>query len=178
MRSFLHAYQLNYKFYHHRPEWRSSHGFLLFQVCAVRVMGGGRWSPNDAATSFCSSSSSGRRSSSNRLLNSLLLLPLFLLYVAFVLSCSCLLAPFSSASAEAATATQGAVTNHRYCVIGAGPGGLQIGYYLQKAGRDYIIFEKANHSGELLLLLLLFLLLLLLLWLSSSSSSSSSSVSF
>lgn len=34
-----------------------------------------------------------------------------------------------------------------YCVIGAGPGGLQMGYFLQRAGRDYIIFERANTSG-------------------------------
>ncbi|XP_068233200.1 FAD-dependent oxidoreductase domain-containing protein 2-like [Palaemon carinicauda] len=99
-------------------------------VCEVRVMGGGRWSPSDAALGFCS-----------RLLNSLLLLPLFLLYLLFVLSCSCFLAPVSLASAAAAT-------NHRYCVIGAGPAGLQVGYFLQKAGRDYIIFEKANYSGS------------------------------
>ncbi|CAG0881718.1 unnamed protein product [Cyprideis torosa] len=37
---------------------------------------------------------------------------------------------------------------HDYCVIGAGPGGLQLGYYLQKAGRDYIIFEKNDIPGS------------------------------
>ncbi|KAJ8318872.1 hypothetical protein KUTeg_003963 [Tegillarca granosa] len=26
---------------------------------------------------------------------------------------------------------------YQYCVIGAGPSGLQMGYYFQKAGRDY-----------------------------------------
>lgn len=35
-----------------------------------------------------------------------------------------------------------------YCVIGAGPGGLQMGYFLQKAGRDYVIYEKSNISGN------------------------------
>lgn len=34
-----------------------------------------------------------------------------------------------------------------YCVIGAGPAGLQMGYFLQRAGRDYVIFERANISG-------------------------------
>ena len=31
---------------------------------------------------------------------------------------------------------------HEYCVIGAGPAGLQMGYFLQDKKRDYIIFEK------------------------------------
>ncbi|CAL4236303.1 unnamed protein product, partial [Meganyctiphanes norvegica] len=35
-----------------------------------------------------------------------------------------------------------------YCVIGAGPAGLQIGYFLHRAGRDYLIFERNNHSGS------------------------------
>ncbi|XP_072042919.1 FAD-dependent oxidoreductase domain-containing protein 2-like [Amphiura filiformis] len=34
-----------------------------------------------------------------------------------------------------------------YCIIGAGPSGLQMGYFLQRANRDYIIFERANTSG-------------------------------
>ncbi|KAB7503854.1 hypothetical protein Anas_10171 [Armadillidium nasatum] len=36
---------------------------------------------------------------------------------------------------------------HEYCVIGAGPAGLQMGYFLSKAKRDYIILEKNNISG-------------------------------
>ncbi|KAL4240447.1 FAD-dependent oxidoreductase domain-containing protein 2 [Mactra antiquata] len=35
-----------------------------------------------------------------------------------------------------------------YCIIGAGPGGLQMGYFLQKSGREYVIFEKSNISGN------------------------------
>ncbi len=35
-----------------------------------------------------------------------------------------------------------------YVVIGAGPAGLQMGYFLQRAHRDYIIFERANVSGK------------------------------
>ena len=34
-----------------------------------------------------------------------------------------------------------------YAVIGAGPAGLQMGYYLQKAGRQYVIMERNNVSG-------------------------------
>ncbi|KAK7087884.1 FAD-dependent oxidoreductase domain-containing protein 2-like [Littorina saxatilis] len=37
---------------------------------------------------------------------------------------------------------------HDYCVIGAGPGGLQIGHFLEKANRDYIVFERSNVSGH------------------------------
>nr|XP_026693091.1 FAD-dependent oxidoreductase domain-containing protein 2-like [Ciona intestinalis] len=34
-----------------------------------------------------------------------------------------------------------------YCVIGAGPGGLQIAYFLENAGRDYRVFEKGYKAG-------------------------------
>ena len=37
-----------------------------------------------------------------------------------------------------------AKTFYEYCVIGGGPAGLQMGYFLQTAGRDYVIFEKGN----------------------------------
>ncbi|XP_064604123.1 FAD-dependent oxidoreductase domain-containing protein 2-like [Liolophura sinensis] len=37
---------------------------------------------------------------------------------------------------------------HKYCIIGAGPGGLQLAYFLERANRDYIIFEKSNTSGN------------------------------
>lgn len=62
--------------------------------------------------------------------------------------------------------------NHKYCVIGAGPSGklmyagcfkhhvilltgLQIGYFLHTAGRDYLIIEKNNTAGKQYNLLLL-----------------------
>ncbi|KAL5017960.1 hypothetical protein ScPMuIL_003682 [Solemya velum] len=41
---------------------------------------------------------------------------------------------------------------HDYCVIGAGPSGLQLGYFLQQRNRDYIIFEKSNVSGNFFVL--------------------------
>ena len=37
---------------------------------------------------------------------------------------------------------------HDYIVIGAGPSGLQMGYFLQRAGRDYVILERSNTSGK------------------------------
>lgn len=35
-----------------------------------------------------------------------------------------------------------------YCVIGAGPAGLQMGYFLKRAARDYVILERARNAGE------------------------------
>ena len=37
---------------------------------------------------------------------------------------------------------------HDYCVVGAGPAGLQMGYFLERANRDYLIFERSNTSGK------------------------------
>ena len=34
-----------------------------------------------------------------------------------------------------------------YIVVGAGPSGLQMGHFLQRANRNYIIVERANVSG-------------------------------
>ncbi|RDD41256.1 FAD-dependent oxidoreductase domain-containing protein 2 [Trichoplax sp. H2] len=38
--------------------------------------------------------------------------------------------------------------HYQYCIIGAGPGGLQMAYYFQRAGRDYVVFERNNISGS------------------------------
>eukprot|EP00794_Sanderia_malayensis_P008745 gene8745-9679_t len=35
-----------------------------------------------------------------------------------------------------------------YCVIGAGPAGLQMGYFLERASRDYIILERDRSAGQ------------------------------
>ncbi|XP_043535910.1 FAD-dependent oxidoreductase domain-containing protein 2 isoform X1 [Chiloscyllium plagiosum] len=35
-----------------------------------------------------------------------------------------------------------------YCVIGAGPGGLQMAYFLQQSQRHYLVFERSNLSGS------------------------------
>lgn len=34
-----------------------------------------------------------------------------------------------------------------YLVIGAGPAGLQVGYFLERAGRDYLILEAGDAPG-------------------------------
>ncbi|XP_023813525.1 FAD-dependent oxidoreductase domain-containing protein 2 [Oryzias latipes] len=38
--------------------------------------------------------------------------------------------------------------HHDYCVLGAGPAGLQMGYFLSKAKRDYIILERNSGPGS------------------------------
>ena len=35
-----------------------------------------------------------------------------------------------------------------YLILGAGPAGLQLGYFLQRAGRDYRILERADGPGS------------------------------
>lgn len=53
---------------------------------------------------------------------------------------------------QALTVILSSVTSHAtytdYCIVGAGPGGLQLGYFLQRAGHQYVIFEKSNVSGN------------------------------
>ncbi|GAA1503650.1 NAD(P)-binding domain-containing protein [Sphaerisporangium rubeum] len=38
-------------------------------------------------------------------------------------------------------------TTHRYLIVGAGPGGLQLAYYLSRAGADYIVLERDAAPG-------------------------------
>lgn len=35
-----------------------------------------------------------------------------------------------------------------YLIIGAGPAGLQLGYFLQRAGRDYLILDESDTAGS------------------------------
>lgn len=37
---------------------------------------------------------------------------------------------------------------HDYCVLGAGPAGLQAAYFLKRAGRDYVVFERSHAPGS------------------------------
>ena len=57
-------------------------------------------------------------------------------------SCVLLLTPLTSA------VTPDPHIYHDYCIIGAGPAGLQMGYFLGKGNRDYAIFERSNMTGE------------------------------
>jgi len=46
-----------------------------------------------------------------------------------------------------ATACSSSAIYHDYIVVGAGPGGLQLGYFLERARRDYVILERAAQPG-------------------------------
>ena len=37
---------------------------------------------------------------------------------------------------------------HKYCIVGAGPAGVQLGEFLRAGKRDYIIVERAPHAGS------------------------------
>lgn len=50
------------------------------------------------------------------------------------------LTPFAAAAS--------APTPRDYCVLGAGPAGLQMAYFLQRAGRDYAVFERHARPGS------------------------------
>lgn len=43
---------------------------------------------------------------------------------------------------------QNATRRFDYCVLGAGPAGLQMGYFLSKAQRDYVILERNTEPGS------------------------------
>jgi len=36
---------------------------------------------------------------------------------------------------------------HDYIVVGAGPAGLQLGYFLERSRRDYVILERGTQAG-------------------------------
>lgn len=38
--------------------------------------------------------------------------------------------------------------SHDYCILGAGPGGLQIAKFLEEAERNYIVFERSQGPGS------------------------------
>ncbi|XP_077998135.1 FAD-dependent oxidoreductase domain-containing protein 2-like [Glandiceps talaboti] len=38
--------------------------------------------------------------------------------------------------------------HHEYIIIGAGPGGLQMGYFMERANKDYLIIESSNRPGS------------------------------
>ena len=40
------------------------------------------------------------------------------------------------------------LSQHEYCIIGAGPAGLQMGFFLQLSGRDYVILERGPSSPK------------------------------
>lgn len=43
--------------------------------------------------------------------------------------------------------TAGAPSRHTFVILGAGPAGLQLGYYLEQRGCDYVILERSDRVG-------------------------------
>ena len=37
---------------------------------------------------------------------------------------------------------------HKYCVVGAGPAGVQLGHLLNQAGMDYTVFERGAQTDR------------------------------
>ena len=56
-----------------------------------------------------------------------------------------------AADANAAQCDAGAgactSTSNKYCVVGAGPAGVQMGHLLNKQKRDYVVFERGARAG-------------------------------
>ena len=47
-----------------------------------------------------------------------------------------------------AIVTASETIRHEYCVIGAGPAGLQFASFLQEKSRDYVVFERSSHVAS------------------------------
>jgi choline dehydrogenase-like flavoprotein len=41
----------------------------------------------------------------------------------------------------------GCSESHDYCVVGAGPAGIQLGHDLHMAGRDFVVFERGSRPA-------------------------------
>ena len=69
---------------------------------------------------------------------------------AAALCAALLLAATPAAAAEPTAADPAAddVEYHRYIIVGAGPAGLQMAHYLDSAGRDYLVLDRAASVGS------------------------------
>ena len=65
-----------------------------------------------------------------------------------LLACILALLLTTATSATSTTSTTSTTITAQYCIIGAGPGGIQLGHFLDRAGRDYVIFEKKATAGN------------------------------
>lgn len=59
-----------------------------------------------------------------------------------------LLCVLSLATSASALHDRNNTVSHEYCVLGAGPAGLQMGYFLSRSQRDYIILERNTGPGS------------------------------
>jgi ribulose 1,5-bisphosphate synthetase/thiazole synthase len=58
------------------------------------------------------------------------------------------LAAFAVWAATAAAVALAETEYHKYIIVGAGPGGLQLGHYLESAGRDYLVLEQSDTAAS------------------------------
>ena len=61
---------------------------------------------------------------------------------------TCLLGALLCATSHVTAKDPEGKTHWDYIVVGAGPAGLQMGYDLKMAGRDYVVMERAMISGK------------------------------
>ncbi len=59
-----------------------------------------------------------------------------------------ILASFVAAAIGTSSSSAGAPEYHRYLIVGAGPGGLQLSHYLDTAERDYLVVDKVSFHRE------------------------------
>ncbi|XP_048196398.1 FAD-dependent oxidoreductase domain-containing protein 2 [Perognathus longimembris pacificus] len=64
------------------------------------------------------------------------------------LAAATLWAPLGLLLTLAPPPARGSRPHRDYCVVGAGPAGLQMAAFLQRAGRDYAVFERAAAPGS------------------------------
>ncbi|XP_058229498.1 FAD-dependent oxidoreductase domain-containing protein 2 [Hemibagrus wyckioides] len=64
------------------------------------------------------------------------------------LSVNCLLSLISLVISVYSDHSDLRIHHHDYCVLGAGPAGLQMGYFLSQSQRDYIILERNSGPGS------------------------------
>jgi hypothetical protein len=66
-----------------------------------------------------------------------------LAWLLLTLWCACCCGQPSDDAAAASSAQFFSAAFHRYVIVGAGPAGLQMAHYLETAGRDYIVLDRA-----------------------------------
>ena len=54
----------------------------------------------------------------------------------------------SSGMCGAAPPSPPAEEHHKYCIVGAGPAGVQLGHYLHLASRDYVTLDRAPKAAS------------------------------
>eukprot|EP01043_Picozoa_sp_COSAG02_P076581 COSAG02_NODE_16338_length_1091_cov_1.742944_1_plen_126_part_00 len=64
-----------------------------------------------------------------------------------LLALSIWIAVWRGAGAGSGNALANVPDARKYCIVGAGPGGLQLGQFMQHRGRDYATFERRDRAA-------------------------------